>query len=205
MAPSSNPPAERQHRASDQPGDKLTDSLDSLQNILKLIGAVATALVPILLPPRLVPEQLEPIKVASSLLTLLFILLGWIYRPAVEKYLGRIVITALLAALTLIALNLAFVITLKLGSPPEPRYFLVGFAHSAHGERLLEKAGVKSKNRESQILEVGFDNIPTIYGTSFLANAATYSVATITMFGCTVLTLVGTVRPASNNSKNPAF
>lgn len=181
-------------------GAGLGDTLSSISNLLKLIGAVATAVIPILLPHRLVPEQLEPIRVSATLLALLFILLGLYYRHVVRRHLGRLIVAAVVTAVTLVALNIAFVIPLRLGNPPEIRYFLLGFAYSEDGARLLEKAGVQRENRERQWLEVGYDNISRVYGPSYAATAALYSFTTIAMFGCTVLALVGTVQPGHTSA-----
>ena len=167
----------------DRPADHVLRGVSAL---LKLLGAATAGAVPLLMPDRLVPVQLEATRAAGSLLAALGFLLAWAWHDRLARNARALVGTACAAALVVIALNQAFVVTWEAGDPPATVSALTGFAYTEAGEELLARTGDRDAPRAEQLAALGAAQARTLWGWTLTAVAVPYTI------GLWVLLLAGT-------------
>jgi CHAT domain-containing protein/tetratricopeptide (TPR) repeat protein len=167
--PASVPPASHPLRA----------ILDNLSGIITALGAVLVALVPLLLPDRLVPEQLSVLRPTASLLFIVAFLVGWSYRRRLWPRRAAFLWAAIVALLGLAILQVQYVKELPgLGREARSEYHLIGYKLTPRGRVMVEEAGVGREAVEMALRQIGPDAIPVLYGSSYQALALAYALAT---------------------------
>ncbi len=168
----------------------LRDVFDRLPKFTTAIGAAVASLSLFLLPDRLVPAQLDVLRPATSLLIFVAIVMSWIFQPRLRRWLGRLAITATVAVLALLALQILLVTRVdQYGEPPETHYFLTGYRITPVGTEMLERVGATTVSRAEQIRRTGDDNIPVIFGGSYRIAALLYTLAVVTFVLSATMTL----------------
>ncbi|MBI2073441.1 MAG: hypothetical protein HYW06_13390 [Gemmatimonadetes bacterium] len=153
------------------------------------VGAAA-AISMLFLPDRLIPEQLSILRPASSIIVVLSVILAWVFQRWLSRRLGVVALVAVVMLVLLILGQVAFVVELSaVGDPPETHYYLVGTSLTDNGRAWAGQLGVASAPREVQVLRVGPDAIPGMYGASYFAVAAAYTLSTVTFLLASVLAI----------------
>ena len=153
------------------------DVLRGVAALIKLLGAVAAGAVPLLLPDRLVPEQLEATRAAASLVAAMGFLIAWAWLDWVVTRRRAIILAATGAAFLVIALNQFFVVTVMTGDEPAPTYVHVGFSYTEEGEAMLRAANEWTEPRAEQLASVGIPQARTLWGGSLLFMEVLYTLA----------------------------
>lgn len=160
--------------AAERPLDEI---LRGVAALVKLIGAATAGAVPLLLPDRLVPDQLEATRAAGSLIAALGFLLAWAWQDRLAARRRAVVVAACAAAFLAIALNQAFVVTITIGDPAQDVHVLTGFAYTAEGEAMLRGVGEWDAPRARQLAALGAAQARTLWGWSLAAVAVPYTAA----------------------------
>jgi len=186
-------------------GDQL---LKSASTLLKLLGLVVSASVPVLLPSALIPSQLVSLSAAGSLLGTVAFLLAVNFADFARRYCKGFILTATVAALCALVLNLRFVVNLEVGETGKTTAYLIGWGFSRQGIQMLRTANVENRTIVEQLSRIGPDQIPTLFGATYKITFWLYTVAFLVLVFSAIFALVGTptevVRVEEGNSRDPA-
>ena len=167
------------------PPSSMVDWLTRLKAGYAALLAVAAAVLGLFAPERLVPEPLEGLRVAATLLAVLSLALTWAWRPALRRRLRLVTAAALALAAVLALLNANFVEPVEY-TRDVTRYFLVGpgpvdpqFAVAEPAEIILQEGGTRATLRR-------------IYGAGFTAVFSAYALCYVLLLPATVLAIGGT-------------
>ncbi len=167
-----------------------SDLLADLPRLQAAISAALAALLPLLLPDRLVPQQLSVLRSVASLIVIVAFLAGWIYRRGLQRRRATLVWLAAAAAIGLGALQIRYVQELPaIGSDLRTEYYLVGYALTPHGHDMLVQAGVQNESLPVALRKVGPDAIPALYGDSYQIVSLLYTLCALAFVFSAVVTL----------------
>jgi len=160
--------------------------------LIRLISFSVAGLIPLVFPEGLIPSQLGSLAAASSLLGMLAFLAAINFGTIAQRHCRRFTLGAVAFGLLTIALNQALVVTLDVGDPPRETSFLTGWSVSGEGAAMLQAAGLADEIASVQVARIGPDQIPRLYGGSYRAAQAIYSLSLLLLVFCSIFAIVGT-------------
>jgi hypothetical protein len=168
-----------------------SDVLSPVPNFIQTALAVIAALLPVILPDKYIPEQLDSLRMAATGLAFTALLVAIAYRHRLFRYKGILAIAAFLSACAVLAIHLSFVVKVpELGNPPGTYYFLVGWEITEEGRAMLERVGAVEVSLPEQIRRVGYDKISVMYGRSYSMIRNLFSAAAVLLLLMTILALI---------------
>lgn len=152
--------------------------LAGLPKLTAAVAALSAALLPLLLPGRLIPEQLGFLRPTMSVFIVIAALSVWVFQQTLPRQARRILIVAVGCFLLVIAIQLKYVVTVaNLGSEGDTYHFLTGFKVVDEGP--AARVGVDPRNRVQLIRSIRASDIPVVYGWTYDVTAAAYVIGTI--------------------------
>lgn len=182
-----------------------------IPRLTTLLGAAVAAVLPLAVPDRLIPEQLDAIRPILSVAAVVALLGAWAFQRRLAGRAGLFVGIAAAGCLALAAVHLTLVQTVgNLGTPPGTYHFLVGFRLTEEGRAFVENAGLAGSGRETWVRAAGSSRIPWLYGWTYAATAGTFAAASLALVGGVVLSLAAaglhspaTLPPDTNAASSP--
>ena len=160
--------------------------------LIRLISFSVAGLIPLVFPEALIPSQLGSLAAASSLLGMLAFLAAINFGTIAQRHCRRFTLAAVAFGLLTIALNQALIVTLEVGDPPRDTSYLMGWRISAAGDSMLRAAHVENEIPAAQVARIGPDQIPRLFGGSYHAAQAIYSLSLLMLVFCSIFAIVGT-------------
>ena len=182
-----------------------TATLRRIKWIKGLFGALCLACAALsakLLPDRLIPQQLGVITTIGGLLILLCLVISLVYWSSLHRHLRTSIIISLLGIILLFYLQIFFVATVEnYGNPPATHHFLVGYELTDYGRSLRNELSPVPLAEEEYIREIGYDQIPLMYGNSYYVIVVAYSAVYLVFIPSVIFVFASLMASGSENSQ----
>jgi hypothetical protein len=167
-------------------------SLRGIKSLFAALSATIAVLSPTLFPDRLIPQQLSIVGSFGTLLILAGLLISLIYWPRLPKLRLACLTISVITLCLLIFLQLSYVITVeKYGNPPATHHFLIGYRLTNYGISLRSGLSQEPLPEADYIREIGYDEIPAMYGKSYQVLVMVYSLTYLLFVFGIILTIAG--------------